>query len=530
MSVKARIQPGEPNEKGWRDLVYVDGEDHLGETFPIGAKPLLVMHHLSDLHICDAQSPLRPEYLDRWSDPDSPVREFVGTIGTYRPHSILSPHVVESMVQSLNTITAGPLSGAPVDGAVITGDTTDNAQVNEVSWFLTLLDGGVLTPDSGSADSYEGVMGEDPERYDVKYWHPHGTPAGGEDDDARAKYGFPIVAGLLDSCRRPIAATGLRFPWYAVHGNHDALLQGTVTPNQATQIAMTNSQRYEALPSNLSLMDALTLFSQVGPAEYPKESDAPFATVTPDPMRRAVERGEYAARHLASPGLPPGHGFTEKNVEDRTAYYARDIGKIRLIVMDTVNEHGGWQGSVDETQFAWLENELKNANRPVVLASHHPLATMFNDYAPPGAERRICQEELEPMLLDYPVLIAWLAGHEHRHHVRWVGSRDQSRGFWQIETASHVDWPQQSRVVEIVEVADGEMVIGLTVIDHVAALDYDNSQDPVALAALSRVLSANVWQRRAELGSRNPLTFGEGTPEDRNIVISIKRGLPSSEI
>ena len=131
-------------------------------------------------------------------------------------------------------------------------------------------------------------MGDDPERYDVKYWHPHGTPLGRQDDDARAKYGFPIVEGLLDSCRKSINATGLRFPWYGVHGNHDALLQGTVTPNQATQIAMTNNQRYEALPSNLSLMDALTLFSQVGPAEYPKESDASFATVTPDPMRRAV--------------------------------------------------------------------------------------------------------------------------------------------------------------------------------------------------------------------------------------------------
>lgn len=523
MSVKARIQPGDPNDKGWRDLIYIEGEEHIGEAFPIDAKPLLVLHHLSDLHVCDAQSPLRPEYLDRWADPDSPIRDDVGTIGTYRPHAMLSPHVVESMVQSLNTITTGPLSGAPVNGAVITGDTTDNAQVNEVSWFLTLLDGGVVTPDSGSPDLYEGVMGDPAETYDVKYWHPHGTPPGARDDDARAKYGFPIVKGLLDSCRKPIDATGLRFPWYAVHGNHDALLQGTVTPTQATQISMTDAKRYEELPTNMTLMDALTLFSQVGPAAYPEKSDAPYAFVTPDSERRALERGEYAARHLASPGFPSGHGFTEQNVNERTMYYTRDIGEIRLIVMDTVNEFGGWQGSLDEVQFAWLEQELKNADRPVVLASHHPLATMFNDYAPKGASRRVCHEELETMLLEYPVIVAWLAGHEHRHHVRWIGSFDQSRGFWQIETASHADWPQQSRVIEVVEASGGEIFIGLTVVDHAAPVEYEHSDHPIALAALSRVISANVWQRRAELGSHNPLSRGEGAPEDRNVVLRLKR-------
>jgi len=524
VSVKARIQPGEPNEKGWRNLVHTKGEEHLGESFPVGSKPLLVLHHLSDLHICDAQSPLRPEYLDRWADPDSPVRDLVGTIGTYRPHAMLSPHVVESMVQSLNSITSGPLSGAPIDGAIITGDTTDNAQVNEVSWFLSLLDGGEVTPDSGSSDLYEGVMGDSPDTYDLKYWHPHGTPSGAQDDDARAKYGFPQISGLLDDCRRPFQATGLGFPWYAVHGNHDALLQGTVAPTQATQIAMTDSKRYEELPSNMTLMDALTFFSEVGPAQYPEDSDAPYAFVTPDNERRALERGEYAARHLASPGLPQGHGFTQQNVQERTMYYAKDVGRVRLIVMDTVNEFGGWQGSLDEVQFAWLENQLKNADRPVVLASHHPPNTMFNDYAPEGAGRRICHEELESMLLSYPIIVAWLAGHEHRHHVRWIGDREQTQGFWLIETASHADWPQQSRVVEIVEDGDGKVFIGLTVVDHAAPLQYEGGAEPIALAALSRVLSANVWQRRAELGSHNPLSRGEGAREDRNVVLKLDRG------
>ena len=127
---------GQANALGWREIIEGPDEKHIGHAFPATSTPLLLMHHLSDLHVCDAQSPTRPEYLDRWADPDSPIREKVGTIGTYRPHSMLSPHVVEAMVQALNKITLGPLSGHAIDGAIITGDTTDNAHFTLQSRLL----------------------------------------------------------------------------------------------------------------------------------------------------------------------------------------------------------------------------------------------------------------------------------------------------------------------------------------------------------------------------------------------------------
>ena len=240
-----------PNAQGWSELEIIADAKHVGATFPSISKPLMLLHHLSDLHVCDSQSPIRPEFLDRWADPDSPIRDTVGTIGCYRPQTMLAPHIVEAMVLSLNKVTVGPLSGHSIDGAIITGDTTDNAQKNEVDWYLALLDGLDIRPDSGSFDKYEGVIDDCAEHYDVKYWHPHGTPAGKTDDDARAKYGFPIVPNLLNSCRAPFKATGLKFPWFAVHGNHDALLQGTVTPTADTQIAMMSDKRYEGLQLGL---------------------------------------------------------------------------------------------------------------------------------------------------------------------------------------------------------------------------------------------------------------------------------------
>jgi len=45
---------------------------------------------------------------------------------------------------------------------------------------------------------------------------------------------------------------------------------------------------------------------------------------------------------------------------------------VSLLVIDTVNEHGGWQGSLDRQQLAWLDAELTDldeARRYAVLAS-----------------------------------------------------------------------------------------------------------------------------------------------------------------
>ena len=512
---------GEANSLGWRNVIESKDEPHIGHEFPTMSVPLLLMHHLSDLHICDAQSPTRPEYLDRWADPDSPIRDKVGTIGTYRPHSMLSPHVLEAMIQSLNTITTGPLSGHPMNGAIITGDTTDNAQLNETNWYLALLDGLEIRPDSGDSNTYEGSIDDSAEHYDTRYWHPHGTPLGKDDDDARAKYGFPVVPNLLNSCRTPFKATGLHFPWYAVHGNHYALLQGTVTPSPDIDAEMIDNKRYTALPSNISLAEVLASFQEIGPAGYPSAGDAPFVKVTADINRRAIVRGEFAAMHMASPGLPTGHGFNQENINNKHMYYTTHLGGVKLIVLDSVNHFGGWQGSLDIEQFEWLEREVASAVMPVVLASHHPLSKMFNSYAPVG--RRICVEEIEEMLLKYPRVIAWLAGHEHRHHIKWIGPQEEEQGFWQIETASHADWPQQSRTIEIVRDDIGDIYFGLSVVDHAGGLNYGDATNPVEIAALSRSLSANIWQKRLDLGATHDVNWWSGRPEDRNVVLRVKK-------
>src|SRR6202012_4657119 len=101
-----------------------------------------------------------------------------------------------------------------------------------------------------------------------------------------------------------------------------------------------------------------------------------------------------------------GHGYSQRNADEGTAYYSFDRGIVRCVVLDTVNPHGGWQGSLDTNQLSWLVSELRDcAGRPVLLFSHHALETMVNDRRPPGAGRRVLGPELRDVLLSHPCVV-----------------------------------------------------------------------------------------------------------------------------
>jgi len=224
------IAKGVANSHGWRHLLLDRVDNHLGQ--PLGAvkKSLINLIHITDTHICDAQSPARVEYLDRYADPHHPASSVIGTlIGTYRAHEILTTQVLESAVRAINRIDLAPITKTAISAVVITGDLTDNAQSNELDWLTTLLVGGKLRADSGAKDKWQGVGGD---FYSPFFWNPHGTPKGERDDFPRDLYGFPTIPELLNAVSQPFHSSGLKYPFLAVHGNHDALLQGTVAPTE----------------------------------------------------------------------------------------------------------------------------------------------------------------------------------------------------------------------------------------------------------------------------------------------------------
>ena len=516
-----KIVRGVPNEKGWRNLEVVEGEEHRGEVIGEGFSPILSLIHLSDLHICDAQSPARAEGVDRFSDPHNPISEHIGLVGAYRAQEILTTQTLESMIQTTNVINTGLFSTREIDAVVLTGDVTDNAQANELDWYLTLLDGGELTPDSGDHSQWEGVAQTNPENYDRSYWNPEGTPQGCEIDYPRALYGFPEVSGLTSAIRKPFVATGTKHRWFATHGNHDALLQGTVPSDESLLALAVGDQKITELSPELDLQDFVSKWSEVGPTAYPPLAGASTRPITADPRRRTNQPSDWAKIHLSCGH--GGHGLTEENALHGTKYWYQDIGGVRLISLDTVNVHGGWQGSLDESQFLWLKRVLSDVvPQYFVLLSHHPLHTLYNDYTPLNMDRRVCVEELTQELLKHERIIAWLAGHNHENEIRFVGDHD-GFGFWHIMTSSLIDWPQQGRLVEFFE-DETHIVIATTNFDHQSPIvleeSVSNLESPVNLAGLSRILAANDWQRR---GERFSLESMAGTESDRNRFLWLKK-------
>ena len=104
------------------------------------------------------------------------------------------------------------------------------------------------------------------------------------------------------------------------------------------------------------------------------------------------------------------------------------------------------------------------------LASHHGSASLVNTLGA-GLERLLAQALIEAVHR-HPCVLAWLVGHRHLHRVTvHPHPGGKGAGFWEITTASIFDWPTQTRAVEILRHADGQLEIVCNLQDHQAAPD-----------------------------------------------------------
>ena len=514
---------------GYRLLTTGPGEPHLVRT-DLGAPAnagraadrtaLIAFAQLSDIHVVDAQSPLRLEFTDRLDDP-SPIPPTLFS-SAYRPHEMLSGQIADAMVREINSIGVGPVTGAPLALSIQTGDNSDNSQQNEVDWNIRLLDGGSIRVDSGSLSRYEGVADDNNPYYDPAYWHPHGTPLFKTDDIYRKRYGFPKVPGLLDKARSEFTAAGLSMPWYSAFGNHDGLVQGNFPQNLQLSLLSTGTLKIMSMPAGLSPAELLNSLMS-GDLQSLLRSlvlTPAVRLVTPDSSRKLLTRKGVVERHFAGEGLPDGHGFTAENRQKGTAYYYFDEGDCRFVVLDTVNPNGYSDGSLDQAQFAWLENVLsQSAGKLVMVFSHHTSGTMSNTLVASGGDLglRVNGSRVLERLLSHPEVIAWINGHTHRNAVT-AHTRPGGGGLWEINTASHIDWPQQSRLIELTDNHDGTVSIFTTMVDHAGPVAYAGDLDTTTgLASLGRELAANDPQKRTDSG-RGQLT-------DRNLELLVDNPL-----
>jgi 3',5'-cyclic AMP phosphodiesterase CpdA len=529
-----RLGPGER---------YAVREDGLGAARPGRSRrrrSLIYFGQLSDFQLVDEESPGRVEPADRRGPPFT---------SAWRPQEALGPFAVDAAIQQMNLfVAASPVRQASGERArmalaVTTGDSADNKQLNETEWVVRLLEGGPLDPNSGSGNPahYSGCLtgtpdpAEAPRYTGVQDYEDYGQPDG-EYYDPDQPFGprfatWPRYPGLMDRAQRPFVAAGLAVPTYAVFGNHDGLVQGNAAASRAFE--------------DLVLGCGKVINRTTG------------ITVPPDPRRRFVSKAQYKALHRTSSSrIAHGFGLVDPAEEaasrGNAGYYAWTPARgLRFIALDTVSEGGvaevSSDGNLDDPQYRWLERELQAATRRdqlVVLFSHHAIpsfdAAVADEAAPPcglgddghGHDRNpgcdldprlstpIHTEADMPVLLHrYPHVIAWVAGHSHENVVEPYRSPNGRSGFWSIRTASEVDWPQQNRLVELMDNQDGTLSIFGTMLDHTGPVPPPRAGTPAGglgtleLASISRSLAANDPQKGAP--------GGEGTARSRNVELMI---------
>ncbi|MDT4915734.1 MAG: hypothetical protein QOH89_434 [Pseudonocardiales bacterium] len=539
---------GAPGTLGYRHIVAGPGEpslvrnELLPTTPPAGTRaPLLAFVQLTDMHLIDAQSPARIEFLDRLKDPGSPGASLVPFDAAYRPHEYLSAQVAEAMARRVRQFTGGaPVTGRPLDFTISTGDNSDNTQMNEIRWHIDILDGGkTIVPDSGNLTKWEGVGGAtDP---DTAYYHPGGRPLFTKPDNYRAKYGFPAVSNLHTLCRKPFTSTGVGTDWYSVFGNHDGLVQGNVPSLGVLNAVAVGAVKVTGLPTGIDPVPLVTAMAQGNTAALATLlTVGPAKVVTADKNRHLLNKIQIMQEHFNTTGTPVGHGYSAQNIATHTAYYSFDRGPFHLISLDTVNPVGYADGSIDQGQFDWLTAQL-NANstrhldangnwvntggtdKLIMVFSHHTSTTMSN----PLGVGRVMGPAVVALLLQYPNVIAWVNGHTHHNEVAprpRVGAAATTApgGFWEINTAAHIDWPCQSRIVEVVDNGNPTLSIFGTIIDDIAGTSWNGLtiQNPVGLAALARELAVNDPQRDAETAVRDGK---RGTVTDRNVELLLPK-------
>ncbi|MFF3161628.1 TIGR03767 family metallophosphoesterase [Streptomyces sp. NPDC003273] len=438
----------------------------------------------TDLHLMDVQHPLRLEFL-RAHDPHA-----------WRPHEALTVPGAVSLVERVNALRGAPVTGAPLHFVMTTGDNTDNNAHSELEWFMKVMSGGRITPDSGDPRHYEGVQNSGLKLY----WQP-----GSAARDGDKALGFPYLKGFLAAATREVRSPGLNLPWYSTVGNHDALPLGCYGSHgdpYLTEAAIGGRKLMSVSAADAKkLQDTIKKATDpkaVGYRDFLKAHARSMRQVTPDEKRAPYTRADYLKAHLdpAHQGLgPAGHGYSSANLDAGTQYYAFRVSEDVIgISLDTTDPGGHYEGSIGTAQLKWLDRTLKdNKDSYAVVFSHHTSRTMTNTRPDPDrpGERRHDGAEVVSLLSSHRNVLAWVNGHIHRNDIT-PHQASGGRSFWEISTASHVDFPQLARVVELVDNKDGTLSVFTTLVESAAPHRTDHADlSQTGLAALYRELSYN---------------------------------------
>ena len=397
---------------------------------------LLNFFTISDIHITDKESPNQLIYLQR-RHPTLPVGAAL--------HSGIMPyttHVLDAAVQTVNALH----KQNPIDFGLSLGDACNSTQYNELRWFIDVMDGKVITPSSGAH------LGAD-----------------------TIDYQKPYTAAGLDKT----------IPWYQALGNHDHFWIGSIPVDYslrkdlrqsyvtdevfATGDVLSDPRKINSRDCYMGVLDGSNPYGDLIKAG-PVENFSTAPKVVADPDRRSLLRTGWMNEFFNTSSSPVGHGFNLSDANNGFACYSfvpKATVPIKLIVLDDTQKeddgsadiHG--HGFLDQARWTWLKKELADgdaAGQLMIIAAHVPINV---EPTAPNSEMgwwldpqdAVTLPNLIAELHSHPNLIMWISGHRHLNTVKAFISPDPvnapEKGFWQVETPSLRDFPQQFRTFEI---------------------------------------------------------------------------------
>ncbi|MFA5108505.1 MAG: TIGR03768 family metallophosphoesterase [Candidatus Micrarchaeia archaeon] len=418
------------------------------KTSATNTAKLLNFFTISDIHITDKESPAEAIYYGyRW-----------GIISGYSPAMLYTTQMLDATIQTINALH----KQNPFDFGISLGDDINSGQYNELRWFIDVLDGKNIIPDSGVRND----------------------PVPGPLNDYQDEY---KAAGLDKSIN-----------WYQTLGNHDHFWMGMFMPDEYVKSSMvgdtilnqgnifTNKIGIKSRGFYMGAIDGRTQYGNIIGAGPVAEFDT--APTTPaDSNRHFISKSEWMGEFFNTTSNPVGHGFNQTNAMRGFASYSfepKSDVPIKVIVLDDTqigNESDGetnmGHGSIDQERYDWLVKELDQGqaqNKLMIIATHIPISAKISDsgldslmvWDPKSA---VSESDLIAKFHTYPNLILVVAGHRHGNTVTALKSPDPNRpelGFWEVETSSLREFPQQFRTFQIVRNSDNTISIFANNVDQ----------------------------------------------------------------